>query len=109
MEKIVYLNKYKNEDSPANSYSVRQNRMLSQLEVEVGIELGSVSLSAAALIDWAVGEKVAFSVHPDDAVLLTIAGEKVAKAYLRKDGEELFLEIAELYEETFSESERIEK
>lgn len=80
--------------------SIRQSNLLSQLEVAVSVELATLSLSAASLIDWAAGERVALQLPDDDAVVLTVGAERIAKAYLRKDGDQLFLEIAELYQET---------
>lgn len=80
--------------------SQRQSKLLSQLEVAVSVELATLTISAASLIDWAAGERVELSLPEDDAVMLTVGGERIAKAYLRKDGEQLFLEIAELYQET---------
>ena len=81
-------------------FSQRQSKLLSQLEVAVSVELATLTLSAASLIDWVAGERVELNLPEDDAVLLSVGGEQIAKAYLRKEGEQLFLEIAELCQET---------
>lgn len=80
--------------------SQRQNKLLTQLEVAVSVELATLTLSAASLIDWAAGERVALSLPESETVMLSVGGERIAKAYLRKEGEQLFLEIAELCQET---------
>ena len=78
---------------PARELSLRQARMLAELKIEIGVELGEIVTSADKLIDLVPGNTLEFSLDPEQALTLRLYGEYLGTGRLVRDAHGVSLEI----------------
>lgn len=76
--------------------SLDQRQFISELQLEVNVELGRFAISVANLIDLSVGQQLQLSYQPGEPVLLSVGGEVVGRGRLLTNGEQLIVEICEV-------------
>ncbi len=80
--------------------TANQAKFLSEIEVNLGVEIGELELSAEDLIDLYSGQIFEFSFEPTNIVRLRVGEEQVATAKFVRQGENLALEIISVGSET---------
>ena len=83
--------------------SQHQLRLLSELQVEISVEIGTLELSLEEVIDITRGKIFAFRYDETRPLALKIGEECIAFAQFVKDGEQLALQIISTDEEKVSE------
>ena len=83
-----------------NSLSIQQERFLSEVQVNLGVEVGKLCISAAQLIDLVPGQVFEFEFDPLAPVLLSLGEEEIGEARFVLQGEKLALEVMSLKDTT---------
>lgn len=84
--------------APPTRISVGQARLLSEIQVAIGVELSELTLSAEALLDMLPGQVFEFEFDPLRTVSLKVGGEEIGKARFVVKGEQLALQIVSMSE-----------
>lgn len=82
----------------ATRLTVGQARLLSEIQVAIGVELSELTLSAEALLDMLPGQAFEFEFDPLRVVSLKVGGEEIGKARFVVKGEQLALQIVSMHE-----------
>jgi len=85
------------EASRGRNLSSQQAKLLSELRVGVGVEVGTLEISAEELIDLYSGQSFEFEFDPDAPVKLRVGEELVAEAKFVLDGDKLALEVSSVF------------
>ncbi len=80
----------------ATRLTVGQARLLSEIQVAIGVELSELTLSAEALLDMLPGQAFEFEFDPLRVVSLKVGGEEIGKARFVVKGEQLALQIVSI-------------
>ncbi len=70
---------------------------LERLPVKIGIQIGELSLSLAQLVDLVPGAVFDIDLPESVALVLTVDGTPFASGKIVSEGEQLFLEIQEIF------------
>jgi len=76
--------------------SERQSKLLADVSVQVGVEIGVISLSAEQLLDMLPGQVLQVNIPSDIHLRLRIGADYFATAKFVRNGDKLALEIIEI-------------
>lgn len=86
----------------SSELTLHQAKLLAELQVELSVELGRVSMSAEELLDLVCGQSFPLVLEEGNSVTLRLGAERVAAARLIEAAGEFQLEIVSVDEEISS-------